>query len=125
MNPFCSRILQTSKPARTRSLPNRDLDLSYEDLAVEAARNLGWGGGFEKERKRFNEVRTCLFDRIALACDVEFRAECYKPVVFTLDDRRHLSQVRHGKIVRQVGIVGDGRELHQCKEIGFELRAGQ
>jgi hypothetical protein len=32
--PFCSRIRQTSEPERTRSLPNRYLDLSYKDLAV-------------------------------------------------------------------------------------------
>ena len=49
-NPCCSRIRQTSEPERTRSLPNRNLNLSDKDLVVKAAGNFGRGGGFEKER---------------------------------------------------------------------------
>jgi hypothetical protein len=33
-NPFCSRMRQTSEPESTRSLPNRYLNLRYEDLVV-------------------------------------------------------------------------------------------
>jgi hypothetical protein len=43
-NPFCSRIRQTSDPERTRSLPNRDLNLSHENLAARAPGDFGRGG---------------------------------------------------------------------------------
>jgi hypothetical protein len=35
-NPFCSRIPQISEPDRTRSLPNRYLNLRYEYFAAES-----------------------------------------------------------------------------------------
>ncbi len=40
VNPFCSNILQTCDPERSFSLPNRDLNLSDKDLAMEPASNL-------------------------------------------------------------------------------------
>ena len=46
-----SRIRQTSRPERTRSLPNRDLDLGHEHVAVVPPPNLGRVGGFEKQRQ--------------------------------------------------------------------------
>lgn len=53
-NPFCSRIRQTSTPDRTRSLPNHDLNLRHEDLAMETARNLCRVGGLKEKRQRFD-----------------------------------------------------------------------
>src|ERR1039458_4325041 len=43
-NPFYSRIRQISEPERTRSLPNRHLNLSHENFAVKALGDFGWGG---------------------------------------------------------------------------------
>jgi hypothetical protein len=51
-----SSLRQTSSPERTRSLPNRDLDLGYEYLAVHTAADLSSVGHFEKRRQRLNEV---------------------------------------------------------------------
>jgi hypothetical protein len=47
-NPLCSRIWQTSSPERTRSLPNRNLDLGDEDLTVEAPGYFGRVGRLEE-----------------------------------------------------------------------------
>jgi hypothetical protein len=47
-NPFRSRIRQTSSPDRTRSLPNRNLNLRNEDLTAESSGHFGWVGGLEE-----------------------------------------------------------------------------
>ena len=43
-NPCCSRIRQTSEPERTRSLPNRHLNLGDKNLVVKAAADFGRRG---------------------------------------------------------------------------------
>ncbi len=50
-NPFRSSIRQTSSPKRTRSLPNRNLDLGNKDFVAEAAGDLGGIRGFEEQGK--------------------------------------------------------------------------
>src|SRR5947209_1843553 len=85
-NPFPSRIRQTSSPERTRTLPNRNLNLRHENLTAETAGNFGWVGGLEEQRKCFYQIRSGLFYRGALAGDVEFRAESHKSLVFAFDD---------------------------------------
>jgi hypothetical protein len=47
-NPCCSRIRQTSEPERTRSLPNRHLDLSHENFAMKTPGDFGRGGSLEE-----------------------------------------------------------------------------
>ena len=47
-NPCCSKIRQTSSPERTRSLPNRNLDLGDEYIAVHAAGDLALVGDFKE-----------------------------------------------------------------------------
>src|ERR1035438_998397 len=85
-NPFCSRIRQTSEPERTRSLPNGHLNLSYEDLVVRASCDFGWGGRFEKQRERLDQVGSRLFNRCTLARNIEFRAQRHETVVLTFDN---------------------------------------
>jgi hypothetical protein len=48
-----AKIRQTSPPTRTRSLPNRNLDLRYKDFAAEAPGNFGRVGGLEKQGECF------------------------------------------------------------------------
>ena len=48
-NPWPSRIWHTSRPERTRSLPNRDLDARDEHFAVQPSGNLGRIGGLEEQ----------------------------------------------------------------------------
>ena len=47
LNPSDSKIRQTSSPERTRSLPNRDLDVGDEHLRVETLFDLAGVGGFK------------------------------------------------------------------------------
>jgi hypothetical protein len=49
-NPFCSRIRQISEPERTRSLPNRHLNLGHEHFVVKAPGDFRRGRRFEKQR---------------------------------------------------------------------------
>jgi len=86
-NPCCSRIRQTSEPERTRSLPNRHLDLSDENLVVKTSGDFGWGGRLKEEGERLYEIDSRFFNRPAFARNVEFRAQRHKSVVFTFDNR--------------------------------------
>jgi hypothetical protein len=45
---------------RTRSLPNRNYDLRYEHLIVQAARDLGRVGHLEEKRQRFHQIGASL-----------------------------------------------------------------
>jgi len=42
--------------------------------------------GFKKQRQRFDEVGAGFFKAVALAGDVQFRAQGHIPVSFALDD---------------------------------------
>src|SRR5260370_5664504 len=79
---------QTSEPERTRSLPNRYLNLSYEDLVVRAPGDFGWGGRLKKQRERLDQVGSRLFNRGTLARNIKFRAQRHETVVLAFDDRR-------------------------------------
>src|SRR5438874_4446422 len=85
-NPFCSRMRQMSKPERSRSLPNRNLDLSHENFIVKPPGDFGRFSRFKKQRERLNEVGARFFDRIALARDIEFRAQRHETIVVTFDN---------------------------------------
>src|ERR1039457_5670282 len=99
-NPFYSRIRQISEPERTRSLPNRHLNLSHENFAVKALGDFGWGGRFEEQRERLNEVGSRFFSRRTLAGNVELRAQRYKTVVLSFDNRGRSEERRVGKECR-------------------------
>ena len=98
-NPCCSKILQISEPERTRSLPNRHLDLGYEYFTLKSPGNLGRRCGFEEERKRLDKFGASLFNRPALTGDIQLRTQCYESVVLAFNDRGHLSG-RHASSLR-------------------------
>src|SRR5579863_10529475 len=79
-NPCCSKSRQTSSPDRTRSLPNRYLDLRHEHFAVEAPGDLGLIGHFEEECQRLNQIRPRFFDGQSLTCDIESGQRATKPL---------------------------------------------
>ena len=60
--PCCSRILQTSEPERTLSLPNGHLNLRDEDLTVKPLANLLVRGCLEEEREGFDEISARFLD---------------------------------------------------------------
>lgn len=75
--PCLARIAHTSRPERTRSLPNGNLDLCHENLAVEPSLRLLSRSCFEEQFQRFFEIRTCFLNGAALAGDVNFRAQSH------------------------------------------------
>jgi len=89
-------LLQT----RTRSLPNRDLDLGYEYFAMKSAGNLGSRCGFKEERKRLDEIGARLFNRCSLAGDVQLRAQCHESVILAFNDCGHVSGAKHASSLR-------------------------
>jgi hypothetical protein len=64
-----------------------DLDLSHEDFIMETSGNLGRFCTFEEKSERFDQVCPRLFDRRALARDIELRTQRYKEFVLPFDDR--------------------------------------
>lgn len=65
---------QISKPERTRSLPNRDLNLSHEDFVVRAPGDFRWGCSLEEQSEGLDKVCSRFFNRHTFASDVELRA---------------------------------------------------
>ncbi len=66
----------------TRNLPNGHLDMRNEHVLRKTPIDLLRGRQFEEQLQRFTQVLTCLFDRIPLTGDVEFRAKGYVPIAF-------------------------------------------
>ena len=113
-NPCCSRILQTSAPERTRSLPNGHLNLSYENLVVQPPSNLGWRGCLEKERQGFDQIGASLLHRSALTGNVEFGAQCHEIIVFTLNNGRQSVGCGYTGIVPHTTIRPAARAPRRC-----------
>lgn len=70
VNPCCSRMRQTSRPERTRSLTIDDVERRHEYAGPQALGDLSGVGRLEEEGDRLTEVRGGLFDRRPLAGDV-------------------------------------------------------
>ena len=79
---------QMSEPERTRSLPNRHLNLRHEDFIVKASSDFRRRGCFEEQRESLDQVGSRLFNRRTLARDIELWAQCDKSIVFTFDKSR-------------------------------------
>lgn len=75
-----------TKPGRTRSLPNRHLNLSHKNFVVKTSGDFGGGGGFEEQREGLDEIRLGFFNGSTIARNVEFRPQRHKTVVFTFDN---------------------------------------
>ena len=78
---------QTSRPERTRRLPNGDLDLRHVDLSTKAPVEFLRRGRLEEKLQRFGQVRACLGYRVSLARDIYyFGAQGDIAVAVTFDD---------------------------------------
>ena len=66
---------QTSRPERTRSLPNGDLDLRDVDLSSNVPVEFLRGGGLKEKGQGFRQVRACFGNGVSLACDIYFGAQ--------------------------------------------------
>jgi hypothetical protein len=88
-------MAQTSRPERTRSLPNLDLKSRYKYFGVPASFDFGWIRRFEKQLDRFLQVCTSTLDRVALARDIELGTKPNVPLALALNDCGQLLRVFH------------------------------
>src|SRR6266478_5327431 len=88
-------MAQTSRPERTRSLPNLYLEPRDKNFGVTAAFYLARICRLKKQLDRFLKIVARRFDRIALAGYVEFRAKPDIAVTFPLNNRGELLCLLH------------------------------
>ncbi len=84
MNPLCLRIAQMARPDRTLSSPNGHFYARYVDFALKSVPNLRRAGLLQEELYGLLKIVLALLDRIALACNVQFRAQCNVAIPFAL-----------------------------------------
>src|SRR6266536_5823441 len=84
--PCCSRIWQTSRPERTRSLPTLRQELRYEDVSVPTFLHLFRIRRLQEEIDGFSQIVQSVFDGAALTCDIKLRAESDIDIVFLFND---------------------------------------
>jgi len=94
-NPFRSRIVQTSRPERTRSLANLYLKPGNENFCMTALLDFAGVGGLEEQLYRFLKVVASGLDCVPLAGYIQFRAQRNIPTPFAFDDRGDLLDVFH------------------------------
>jgi len=103
------KIVQASLPDRTRSLPNRDLDLCHEYFAVQTALDFRWVGGFEEKGQSLDQIGSGFLDGLALAGDIKLRAKRDIAIVLPLDDGGELANGPHVVIVNGFTLRGRAR----------------
>jgi len=108
---------ETSEPERTRSLPNRHLDLRHEDFAVKAPVDFGRRGCLEEQCERLDEVGSRLFNGRPLTRDVKLRAQGYETVALTLYDRGYAVRWLHSPSLQQL-------PARSLSRLGSGVRAG-
>jgi hypothetical protein len=77
---------RASRPERTRSRPNRYLERGDVHLAVQSLGDLGFALSLEEQLERFLQVRPGLFDRVALAGNINLGTKRYETSSFAFDD---------------------------------------
>jgi len=87
--------VHTSRPERTRSLPNLNLKSSYEYFRVKTPFNLARVGCFKEQLDCLLEIRTGRLDCFALAGDIELRAKTDIPSAIALNNRCQLLSLFH------------------------------
>jgi hypothetical protein len=98
-NPYVSKIAQTCCPERLRSLPNRDLNLSYENLGMQTLLNLRGSRRLEKQCQSFYQVGARFLDGSALTGDIEFRTKGDVSIAVSFDHGCQAANLFHGSIV--------------------------
>lgn len=87
-------MAQASRPGSTRSLPKGDVDRRHVNFLVQTFLAFFGRGGFEKQLQGFPEIGAGFLDGLALAGDVQFRAQGDVPITLALDNCRELLQLR-------------------------------
>src|SRR5678815_1858435 len=73
--PAFLKIAQTYLPDRRRNLTNRYLHLGDKNLVMEPLLDFFRRSGLEKKFEGFTQIIAGGFDRVPLACDVQFGAQ--------------------------------------------------
>src|SRR5271165_6407101 len=90
-NPCRTRSAQSSRPEKTRSLPNFYLKPGDKDFRMPAALDLARVSRFQEKFNRLLQVLACIFDGVSLARNIELRAQGHIPIAFALNNRSHLN----------------------------------
>jgi hypothetical protein len=94
-NPCSARILHTSRPDSTRSLPNRNLQTRYKDLTVETVLYFRGISRFKEQFDGFYQIASSLFDGVTLTRDVQFRTQGHIAIVLPFYDAGKLLELFH------------------------------
>jgi hypothetical protein len=86
--PCFARMAQTSRPERTRSLPNLNLKSGHKYFGVPPAFNLTWICCLKEEFNGLLQIRARGLDCLALARDIKLGTESNVSVALALNDRR-------------------------------------
>lgn len=83
-------------PEKARNLGNSHLDLTHISLVAQPGRDLGVIGALEEQLDGLNKVQAGLLNAVALAGDVELRAERDEALPFTLENASQNAGALHG-----------------------------
>src|SRR5580698_4272883 len=97
-NPRRERMAHTSRPDRTRSLPNLYLESGDEHFSVPSALDLTFVGGFQEQFNRFLQILAGGFDAVALTGNVKLGAQ--SDIAIAFDNRRELLHCLHMPPIR-------------------------
>src|SRR5271157_3205066 len=86
--PCFAKMAHTSRPDRTRSLPNGYLDLCHKQIAMQPLLDLVVRGRLEKQLQGFFEILPRLLHRITLTGNIKFGAERHVSVTFPFNNSR-------------------------------------
>ena len=90
------------RPDRTLSSANSHFYARNVDFALEAPPNLGRAGLFQEELYGLLEIVLAFLDGIALACNVQLRAQCNVAISFALYYCGQARLCRHSLLQRSL-----------------------
>ena len=104
-NPCRSKIRHTSLPENTPNLGMDGLEAGHKDFVMEPFGEFLRRRALEEQFNGLTQVGQCLFHGVALAGNIEFRAQRHVTVALALEDRCELAFLLHAPTihVRQTG----------------------
>ena len=97
MKPCLLRIKQTSRPDRTRSLANANVESSDVYLAVSTLSDFRIARGLEEQLDGLHQISAGFLNRVPLTGYIDLRTQCHKAVALTLDYCRQVLYCHRAK----------------------------